>query len=98
MVVFPSGWTVCWIFFAGNVSCVDRDVFRFRDAVDVLEDVVGGPVSTPAFPPTFDNPHVVAENLDMGTSWSRGGKSEDEEQEADCPCPANVPAVSFPAR
>jgi hypothetical protein len=98
MVVLPSGWAICWVFFAGNISRVDEDAFRFRDVVDVSENIIGGSVAAPAFPPTFDHSSVVAEDLDVGVSWCRGGKGEYEEEEADCLCPSNVLAIGFPAR
>ena len=96
MVVFSSGRTIGWIFFAGDISRVEEDTLRFREGMDVLEYVVGGFVSASAFPSALNNPSVVSENLGVSASGCGWRECKDKEPESDCFGPANVSAVGFP--
>ena len=96
MIVLASRGAVCWVLFAGYVSCVEMDILRFSEGVDVLEDFVCGLVLAHALPPALHNPSVVPEDFDLSASGSGRGESEDEEPKANCFCPTNVPAIGFP--
>ena len=96
VVIFTPRGAVCWVFFAGNISCVEMDIFCFCEGMNVLEDFVCGLVLASGLPPTLDDTSVVTEDLEVSVSGSRWGESEDEDPEANCLCPANFPAISFP--
>ena len=72
MIVLTSRGAICWVLFAGHISCVEMDVLRFSKGVDVLENIVCGLVSASALPPTLNDSSVVSEDFDMsafGSGW-----------------------------
>ena len=73
MIVLASRGAICWVLFAGHISCVEMDVLRFSEGVDVLENVVRGLVSAPALPPTLNDSSVVSEDFDVSAFGSGRG-------------------------
>ena len=55
------------------------------------EDEVGGFASAPEIPPALDDSFVVPEDLKTSARSSNPGDRPDEEFEAKCLCPTNVP-------
>ena len=70
MIVLASRGAICWVLFAGHISCVEMDVLRFSEGVDVLEN---GLVSASALPPTLNDSSVVSEDFDVSAFGSGRG-------------------------
>ena len=71
MIILALRGAVCWVFFAGHISCVEMDVLHFNKGVDVLEDFVCGFVATSALSPTLNDSSFVPKDFDRGASGGR---------------------------
>ena len=68
------------------------------EVMDAPEDFIGLPVSTSAFPPTFDNPFVVSKDMEVLTGLAGCGESACKKLEANGFSPSNVSAICLPSR
>jgi hypothetical protein len=57
---------ICWVVFALDITSVDSAFASTSEVVDSLKNFIGGPVSALAFPPSLNNPTVVAIDLEVG--------------------------------
>ena len=73
MIVLTSRGAICWVLFAGHISCVEMDVLHFNEGVDVLKNVICGLVLASALPPTLNDSSVVSEDFDVSAFGSGQG-------------------------
>ena len=92
-----SGWVVCRVVFARDVTRVDSAVASASEVMDSSKHKVGGPVSAATLPPSFDNATVVTVDLEVIPSLALWEERLDEELKANGFGPPNVSTISFPA-
>ena len=64
--------------------------------MDAAEYFVGFPISTPSFPPAFDDPSIVTEDPEVLAWVTDGAESASKKLEANGFCPSDVSSVDLP--
>jgi len=96
--VDSPGRGICWVLLAGNVACDNSAFVSREDIVDSPEDDICLSITAPSFPPTLDDASIVTEEPKVLARLTKREDSKDEELEANCFGPPNVPSFCVPTR